>query len=112
MAFPRESHSREIPSENKSVYENAVTGIHCSCMVLLIGSCERLVLFLSQHGSLGKMLVSMSKKHDTLKIIRHGGRSTREYFESFRTLPTLKTVDFLFLIVCLMENITGSPVSQ
>ena len=33
------SNSEEILSKNKSVYENAVTGIQWSCMLLLIGSC-------------------------------------------------------------------------
>ena len=40
MAIPRESHSKEIRSKSKSVYENALTGIQWSCMLLLIGSCE------------------------------------------------------------------------
>ena len=43
MALPRESHSRKIRSKNKSVYENAVTGIQWSCMLLLIGSCVGLM---------------------------------------------------------------------
>ena len=34
----REFHSREIRSKNKSVYENAVTEIQCSCSLLLISS--------------------------------------------------------------------------
>ena len=36
MAFPWESHSRKIRSKNKSVYENVVTGMLCSCTHLLI----------------------------------------------------------------------------
>ena len=36
MALPRESHSREIRSKNKSVYENAVMGMQWSCMLLFI----------------------------------------------------------------------------
>ena len=40
MALPRESHSKKIQSKNKSVYENAVTEIWESCMLLLIGSCS------------------------------------------------------------------------
>ena len=43
MALPRESHSREIRSTNKSVYEDAVTGIRWSCMLLLIGSCRVII---------------------------------------------------------------------
>ena len=40
MALPWDSNSEEILSKNKSVYENAVTGILWSCMLLLIGSCS------------------------------------------------------------------------
>ena len=40
MALPRESHSMEIRSKDKSVYENAVTEIQWSYILLLIGSCK------------------------------------------------------------------------
>ena len=30
MVLPRESHSKEIRSKNKSLYENAATGVKCS----------------------------------------------------------------------------------
>ena len=36
MALPWESNSKEVLSKNKSVYENAVTGIQWSCILLLI----------------------------------------------------------------------------
>ena len=44
MALPWESNSEEILSKNKSVYENAVTGISWSCMLLLIGSLCNMIL--------------------------------------------------------------------
>ena len=41
MVLPRESHSNKIRSKNKLVYGNAVTGIWCSLVPLLIDSCFR-----------------------------------------------------------------------
>ena len=38
MGLPWQSHIREIRFKNKSVNGNTVTGIYCSCMLLLIGS--------------------------------------------------------------------------
>ena len=38
IALPRESHSWEIRSKNKSVYENAVTGMWSSCTFQVMGS--------------------------------------------------------------------------
>ena len=50
MALPRESHSGEIRSKNKQVYENAVTGIKWSCVLLLIGSPDYLIWFGNEFG--------------------------------------------------------------
>ena len=41
MVLPRESHSKKIRSKNKSVNGNAVTGIWCSLVPLIIDSCFR-----------------------------------------------------------------------
>lgn len=49
MAIPRESHSREIQAKNKSVDENAVTGLYGSCIIQVIGSWKGNFLPVSCH---------------------------------------------------------------
>ena len=71
MALPRESHPREIRSKNKSVYENAVTEMECSCMLLLIGSCY-LLFYPIFHGfsSPGCLVESCYKREPAINSIQ------------------------------------------
>ena len=71
MVLPQESHSREIRSKNKSVYENAGTGMEFSCMLLLIGSCYLLFYpIFPWFSSPGCLVESCYKRERTINSIQ------------------------------------------
>ena len=62
---------RPIRSKNKSVYENDVTGMECSCMLLLVGSCH-LLFYPIFHGfsSPGCLVESCYKREPAINSIQ------------------------------------------